>query len=1063
MATESTTRDPHVLLEHTAWLRRLAMSLVRDAAAADDLVQDTWVAALRQPPNSDRPLRPWLRRVIENAARFRWRGDKNRAAREERAVVGVTAGGGDATPSSEELLARHETQRLLARLVGELDEPYRSTILLRYAEGLEPTEIADRLGVPAGTVRWRLKTALDRLRERLDGAHDGDRRAWMVALGSLAAPGNGAGALSGADAAGRGSNAATASGGGSTWPMVALAVCASLIAAVIALAVGARPSTSRRATEGSRASVHSAVIVHDAAPSQQDAYARLREIAAGTPPGWIAQEGVAPKRVAGRVVDGGKPAVGVLVRLTSELTLSGFVPALEQTTDADGRFDFGEQVARELAVGASAPGRLAAILRIDLRHPSPHTPSDALELALLPCTAALYGVVKDAGGSPIAHASIHRENVIGAEADADGHYELCVLPSAALIEQLRVVVRADGYGTVAIEAAPSGRVHRDIVLTPEAVIAGRVVDEHGAPVALAQVSVEPDPDARLPPSEQLEALVVVSDDDGRFRIEGVQGGRHRVAAAARGLTSRRQSLLVAPGATADILVTMAATGRVRGRVLLDGQPVAGATVRVRGELSDSAISQPDGTFLLDRVPAGEITLTARPYDVKTPATIAISGGAETEVVLDVAAMASIRGSVTRRGAPVPYARVDFNGKTPSGVHADGTGRYFVEGLAPGRYGYYADDMRRGAFTTGRDVVIAEGESRVLDIELANGARVRGVVVDGEGRAVAEAFVRVSGPGSESRCVTDATGVFECAAMKGGGAYTPRVYATDDATAPYPFVGPAPADVVLVDGDADVDGLRLVVDPRRLAITGIVRDAACAPVADARVRAWGPDGRRDRWASAPGTVTDVDGAFTISSLAPETYALEVTSVDGAIRARREVEAGASGVVLVVERPTCTDPSNGARVRTEPPGITMRPPGRVVWGEGEEDLELVGWDAPATVKRGEPFTITTYYRVLSPLDRAWATFIHIDGDNARHQADHEPLGRTCPSSTWQPGDFIVDRVTSTPDPARVPAGRYAIWLGFYTGWAPDWRNFDVYAAPAAMRDTTGRIKIADLIIE
>ena len=46
----------------------------------------------------------------------------------------------------------------------ELDEPYRTTLLLRYGEMLSSVEIARRQQVPAGTVRWRLKSAVDRLR-----------------------------------------------------------------------------------------------------------------------------------------------------------------------------------------------------------------------------------------------------------------------------------------------------------------------------------------------------------------------------------------------------------------------------------------------------------------------------------------------------------------------------------------------------------------------------------------------------------------------------------------------------------------------------------------------------------------------------------------------------------------------------------------------------------------------------------------------------------------------------------------------------------------------------------
>src|SRR5213075_1521425 len=90
--------------------------------------------------------------------------------------------------SPEELLQRHELQQGLARLVAELDEPYRSTILLRFAEGLTPSQIARRLSIPAGTVRWRLKEALARLRSELDRMHKGDRRAWMLLFGPLAVP-----------------------------------------------------------------------------------------------------------------------------------------------------------------------------------------------------------------------------------------------------------------------------------------------------------------------------------------------------------------------------------------------------------------------------------------------------------------------------------------------------------------------------------------------------------------------------------------------------------------------------------------------------------------------------------------------------------------------------------------------------------------------------------------------------------------------------------------------------------------------------------------------------------
>ena len=57
------------LLGEAGWLRRLAASLVGDGAQADDLVQETWMAALRRPPRADGEPRPWLARVASNLAR----------------------------------------------------------------------------------------------------------------------------------------------------------------------------------------------------------------------------------------------------------------------------------------------------------------------------------------------------------------------------------------------------------------------------------------------------------------------------------------------------------------------------------------------------------------------------------------------------------------------------------------------------------------------------------------------------------------------------------------------------------------------------------------------------------------------------------------------------------------------------------------------------------------------------------------------------------------------------------------------------------------------------------
>lgn len=178
------------LARHARWIRRLSGALLRDEAAAEDLAQETWLAALKRPPGGGR-LRPWLREVARNFARRHQRGTARRAAREESARA-------PSEPEAPDAFAeRLEAEQRVTRELAALAEPFRSTLMARYYDELEPAEIAARLGLPGGTVRWRLSRGLALLRERLDRAHGGDRRAWSLALVPLARQGGatGAGAL----------------------------------------------------------------------------------------------------------------------------------------------------------------------------------------------------------------------------------------------------------------------------------------------------------------------------------------------------------------------------------------------------------------------------------------------------------------------------------------------------------------------------------------------------------------------------------------------------------------------------------------------------------------------------------------------------------------------------------------------------------------------------------------------------------------------------------------------------------------------------------------------------
>src|SRR5262245_996208 len=71
------------LLAHSAWVRRVAASLVREDA--DDIIQSTWLAALERPPAADTNLAGWLATVARNLVRNRARGGARRTSREQAA------------------------------------------------------------------------------------------------------------------------------------------------------------------------------------------------------------------------------------------------------------------------------------------------------------------------------------------------------------------------------------------------------------------------------------------------------------------------------------------------------------------------------------------------------------------------------------------------------------------------------------------------------------------------------------------------------------------------------------------------------------------------------------------------------------------------------------------------------------------------------------------------------------------------------------------------------------------------------------------------------------------
>jgi RNA polymerase sigma-70 factor (ECF subfamily) len=144
---------------HWPALHRAAWLIVHDTAAAEDIAQEAFLAAVRSLDRFDRrrPLGPWLHRIATNRA-IDWA-----RARALRGEVADAAGAPAASEDGPEGLSE-EVVAALARLAPD----HRAVVVLRYVLDYTPGEIARLLDLPRGTVNSRLRRGLDALRPALE-------------------------------------------------------------------------------------------------------------------------------------------------------------------------------------------------------------------------------------------------------------------------------------------------------------------------------------------------------------------------------------------------------------------------------------------------------------------------------------------------------------------------------------------------------------------------------------------------------------------------------------------------------------------------------------------------------------------------------------------------------------------------------------------------------------------------------------------------------------------------------------------------------------------------------
>jgi RNA polymerase sigma-70 factor (ECF subfamily) len=685
--------DPAFLLQQAGWVRTLVHSLVRDEDLAEEVVQDTWAAALERRPAGNGPggLRAWLAAVARNLAlRARRREAQRRTieqsrARDEHAL--------DAASEVE----RMQLQRLLAGAVLELDEPYRSAVILRHLDGLSSAEIARRQGCTSEAARQRVARGLAALRSRLEREFGGGG-AWGLVLLRMAG----------------GATNSTTVGTGTVLGAMAMGAkgIVGLVACVVVAALWWRgPSDSGRAPAPNENEGDVELLVTPA----EDAPASLRTLARPTATLESSEDHRTPTR------DVPPPSAKVLVGRIVDARARGLAgrvdfaaPPDENVTAAtDGRFALelgSRRVPFEIAV--TCEGFVPRRFLVESLEP--------LEIALA-ALPALEGRLLDPEGNPVTlrgqvrlvidpgpNAARENRNV---ESDENGRFRFEALPLGRLVE---LWARVKGFAsrelTPDLELVAEANERLDVELPRGAIVTGVVLDSNtGAPVGGAQVWAETlqFDESDLVPSTNADA-------QGRFRLVGVQSDLQRTELGLMRvfwLLGQAQGYVPAAGRAYaaqpsddenyhfEITIQRAA-GVLVGRVFdLDGSAARGA--QVLGISSEgsilSATADAAGGFVLEELPPGVLGLWIQGSrgELRTEVNLGLAGEHHADFTL-VAGDGVASGRVTDLdGKPVADVRVQrstvFRSSSLSMATGaveqttDADGRYRFEGLLPGEH------------------------------------------------------------------------------------------------------------------------------------------------------------------------------------------------------------------------------------------------------------------------------------------------------------------------------------------------------------------------------------------
>jgi RNA polymerase sigma-70 factor (ECF subfamily) len=755
----------------------VAIHVTGDAAAAEDAVQDTFLAVIETIDRYDasRPAMPWLVGILANRARRRQRQRPLLAA-------DLDAGAGRADDPHDRAAAL-ELAETVGQAVRSLPATYRDVMTLHLLHGLQPVQIAHALGRRPGTVKAQLHRGLEHLRRALPAGVATALAAWLQAGRGLAAVRQALEAqLGGAPA---GLVAARGLGRASGWLVpAALAVLAAGGVAYFTWsdARALPPSEhSEAAAGGTRAPA-------PAAPEAGGAIAADR-----VPVPGLQSAGV---EVQVRWEDDGTPASDVAVSLTPS---RGNHPPLHERwlrTDARGVAAVADWPVGALVVRGDRGGEVATEVRAGTL---------CRAMLAIPAGVRVQGRVVDPDGHGVAGARVFlsRARVLDeghevATSGTDGGFVLRAVEAGRCLSAFAPGFRAARMREVVATGRP-GEATVELRLEERAVtVTGRVIDMDGAPIAGARVMfgmrfpipVPHDP-ARV--THWRPPLWLESDADGRFRSESMPAVRMNYAwARAPGYAVRCGEIRVDPARGADIELGLQRGATLSGVVTdQEGQVVPQAHIALRDATHDrpelelnapswarsEAWADAEGRFRVAALLPVRLHVQACAPDGREDSTLLRPAEGE-ELVWNprVRRLPELRGLLLdAAGAPLPAWRVELQAeppwRTPAPVETDARGAFMVPSCEDCEYRLWARPAA-SAWTeaaASAHPVRADGTPLVVTVPPARmpSARLRGTLVGASGDAQGIDLVLDSDTW-QGRCALDAaTGAFDVGPLPPG--------------------------------------------------------------------------------------------------------------------------------------------------------------------------------------------------------------------------------------------------------------------------------------------------------